>query len=162
TVDAIVKDRITISTVAISPHGSSDIARMQRTALRAGGRFYEVTDPSKLPQIFIKEASTIQRSMIVEGDIPPVVMGTTEALKGIPSDAIPLLHGYTITHAKPLSKTSIGALVPKDQSGGENQFDGLMIEWTYGLGRTIAFTSDAKARWARSWVAWENYRKFWS
>jgi len=162
TVDAIVKDRITISTVAISPHGSSDIARMQRTAQRAGGRFYEVTDPAKLPQIFIKEAATIQRSMIVEGDIPPVVMGATEALKGIPQDAIPFLHGYTITHPKPLSKTSLGALVPKDQTGGETQFDALMSEWTYGLGRTISFTSDAKARWARSWVAWENYRKFWS
>ncbi|MBV8882119.1 MAG: VWA domain-containing protein [Planctomycetaceae bacterium] len=162
TVDAIIKDRVTISTVAISPHGSSDIARMQRTALRAGGRFYEVTDPTKLPQIFIKEASTIQRSMIVEGDVPPVVLGTAEALKGIPPDAIPLLHGYTITHPKPLSKTVLGALVPKDQSGGDTQFDGLMVEWTYGLGRTIAFTSDAKARWARSWVAWENYRKFWS
>ncbi|HZE97046.1 MAG TPA: VWA domain-containing protein [Planctomycetota bacterium] len=162
TVDAIVKDRITISTVAISPHGSSDLARMQRTALRAGGRFYEVTDPNKLPQIFIKEASTIQRSMIVEGDIPPVVLGATESIKGIPQDAIPLLHGYTITHPKPLSKTTLGALVPKDEAGGENQFDALMTEWTYGLGRTVAFTSDAKARWARSWVAWENYRKFWS
>jgi hypothetical protein len=26
----------------------------------------------------------------------------------------------------------------------------------------MAFTSDAKNRWGRSWVAWENYRKFWS
>lgn len=162
TVDAMVKDRITISTVAIGPHGASDVGRMQRVALRAGGRFYEVTDASKLPQIFIKEASTIQRSMIIEGDIPPVVLGTTEALKGIPGDSIPTLHGYTITHPKPLSKMSIGALVPKDQSGPENQFDAIMVEWTYGLGRTIAFTSDAKARWARSWVGWENYRKFWS
>jgi len=162
TIDAIAKDRITISTVAISPHGSSDLARMQRTALRTGGRFYEVTDPTKLPQIFIKEASTIQRSMIVEGDIPPVVLGSSESLKGIPQDALPILHGYTITHPKPLSKTAIGALVPKDQSGSETQFDGLLIEWTYGLGRTIAFTSDAKKRWASGWVAWENYRKFWS
>jgi hypothetical protein len=162
TLDAIVKDRITVSTVAISPHGSSDLARMQRTALRTGGRFYEVTDPTKLPQIFIKEASTIQRSMIIEGDIPPVVLGTTEALKGIPKDAIPLLHGYTITQPKPLSKVAIGALVPKDQSGGETQFDALLVEWTYGLGRAVAFTSDAKKRWASNWVAWENYNKFWS
>jgi uncharacterized membrane protein len=161
-VDAMIKDRITISTVAISPHGSSDIGRMQRVALRAGGRFYEVTDPTKLPQIFIKEASTIQRSMIIEGDIPPVVMGATDALKGIPGNAIPTLHGYTLTHPKPLSKTSMGALVPKDQSGSENQFDALLVEWTYGLGRTMAFTSDAKNRWASSWVGWENYRKFWS
>lgn len=162
TLDAIIKDRITVSTVAISPHGSSDIARMQKTALRTGGRFYEVTDPTKLPQIFIKEASTIQRSMIIEGDIPPVVLGSTETLKGIPNDAVPILHGYTITHPKPLSKTSMGALVPKDQAGGETQFDGLLVEWTYGLGRTMAFTSDAKNRWASSWVAWENYSKFWS
>ena len=114
----MIADRITVSTVAMGPHGASDVSRMQRVALRAGGRFYEVTDASKLPQIFIKEASTIQRSMIIEGDIPPVVLGTTEALKGIPKDAIPTLHGYTITHPKPLSKTSMGALVPKDQSGG--------------------------------------------
>jgi hypothetical protein len=57
---------------------------------------------------------------------------------------------------------SLGALVPKDQSGPENQFDALMVEWTYGLGRSIAFTSDAKPRWGKSWVGWENYRKFWS
>lgn len=162
TVDSMVKDRITISTVAISPHGSSDVSRMQRVAQRAGGRFYEVTDPNKLPQIFIKEASTIQRSMIVEGDIPPVVVGTTQALKGIPADSLPVLHGYTITHPKPLSKMSLGARVPVDQGGGETQFDGLLVEWTYGLGHTMAFTSDAKPRWARGWVAWENYRKFWS
>ena len=162
TVDAMIKDRITISTVAISPHGASDVNRMQQVALRAGGRFYEVTDPSKLPQIFIKEASTIQRSMIIEGSIAPVVMGVTETLKGIAQDTIPLLNGYTITHPKPLSKMSIGALVPKDQSGPENQFDALMVEWTYGLGRSIAFTSDAKNRWAKNWVGWENYRKFWS
>jgi uncharacterized membrane protein len=162
TVDAIIKDRITISTVAISPHGSSDINRMQRTAQRAGGRFYEVTDPTKLPQIFIKEAATIQRSMVIEGEIPPVVLGTAEALKGIPPTAIPLLRGYTLTHPKPLSRLSLGALVPKDQAGGETQFDALLVEWTYGLGRTMAFTSDAKRRWGASWVAWENYRKFWS
>lgn len=162
TLDAIIRDRITVSTVAISPHGSSDLGRMQKTALRTGGRFYEVTDPAKLPQIFIKEASTVQRSMIIEGDIPPVVLGTSDSLKGIPQDALPLLHGYTITQPKPLSKTAVGALVPKDQAGGETQFDALLVEWTYGLGRSMAFTSDAKKRWASGWVAWDNYRKFWS
>lgn len=162
TVDAMIKDRITISTVAISPHGSSDLGRMQRVAVRAGGRFYEVTDASKLPQIFIKEASTIQRSMIIEGDIPPVVMGATEALKGLGQDGLPLLRGYTITHPKPLAKVSLGAAVPKDQSGGESQFDALYAEWPYGLGRTIAFTSDAKERWGKSWVGWPGYGKFWS
>jgi hypothetical protein len=38
----------------------------------------------------------------------------------------------------------------------------LLVEWTYGLGRTMAFTSDAKNRWASNWIVWENYSKFWS
>jgi uncharacterized membrane protein len=52
--------------------------------------------------------------------------------------------------------------VPKDQSGGRTSSTRSSVEWTYGLGRTMAFTSDAKNRWARDWVGWENYRKFWS
>jgi len=164
-VDDVVKDRITISTVAIFPHSGSDVDKMAQIAARAKGRFYNVNDPKKLPQIFIKEASTLQRSMIIEGTIPPVVMRVTDALTGIRQDEMPALHGYTLTHPKehPLVRTSIGAPVPKEQGGGEGQpLDALMSEWTYGLGKTVAWTSDAKNRWAKDWVGWAKYKKFWS
>lgn len=162
-VEAIVKDRITISTVAIYPHSESDIDKMAKVAQAGKGRFYHVKDPATLPQIFIKEAATIQRSMIIEGRIPPVVQGHTEALKGIGADELPALLGYTLTNPKPLSRTSLGAPVAKKEGESEPaQADALLSEWTYGLGRTIAFTSDAKPRWATEWVVWEKYRKFWS
>ncbi len=162
-VDAIVKDRITISTVAIAPHSDNDIDKMATVAQAAKGRFYHVTDPGKLPQIFIKEAATLQRSMIIEGKIPPTVLGYAEALKGIAPADLPALHGYTLTNPKPLTRTSLGAPIAREQ-GDTNpaQFDALLSEWTYGLGRTMAFTSDAKPRWAREWVGWANYDKFWS
>src|SRR5262249_16216237 len=32
----------------------------------------------------------------------------------------------------------------------------------YGLGRSAAFTSDAKAKWAVLWVRWGGFNKFWS
>src|SRR5205085_4475160 len=112
--DGIKKDRITVSTVAINPHSGTDVQKMDELARRCGGRFYNVQDANKLPQIFIKEAATIQRSMIIEGTIPPVVTGQADALKGIGSGEIPALHGYTLTNPKPLSRTSMAMPIPKD------------------------------------------------
>src|SRR5262249_50085959 len=40
--------------------------------------------------------------------------------------------------------------------------DPLLAHWQYGLGRAVAFTSDAKAKWARIWLNWDKYRQFWS
>ncbi len=162
-VDAMVQDRITITTVAIFPHGGSDLDKMAAVASVGRGRFYNVTDPGKLPQIFIKEAATLQRSMVIEGRIPPTVLGHSEAIKGIAPGEFPPLYGYTLTNPKPLSRLVLGAPVEKTQGeDGPGAFDPLLAEWLYGLGRTMAFTSDAKARWAKDWVGWEKYRKFWS
>jgi hypothetical protein len=157
TVDAMIKDRITISTVAISPHGASDVNRMQQVALRAGGRFYEVTDPSKLPQIFIKEASTIQRPCHRRHSA--VVMATASA-EGIPAVRSPTLRIYTITHRSRSRRCRSARSCRRTQRAGE-PVHARCGRWA-GLGRSIAFTSDAKKRWASGWVAWENYRKFWS
>ena len=32
----------------------------------------------------------------------------------------------------------------------------------YGLGRSVAFTSDAGRRWAKAWPDWQSYAAFWS
>jgi hypothetical protein len=40
--------------------------------------------------------------------------------------------------------------------------DPLLAHWQYGLGRAVAFTSDAKPKWARIWMNWDKYRQFWS
>jgi len=40
--------------------------------------------------------------------------------------------------------------------------DPLLAHWQYGLGRSVAFTSDAKAKWSKNWIAWDKYRQFWS
>src|SRR5439155_569375 len=40
--------------------------------------------------------------------------------------------------------------------------DPLLAHWQFGLGRALAFTSDAKAKWAQDWLGWPKYRQFWS
>ncbi len=42
------------------------------------------------------------------------------------------------------------------------QTNPLLAHWTYGLGRSVAFTSDAGRRWAKTWPDWESYAAFWS
>ena len=43
-----------------------------------------------------------------------------------------------------------------------HQEDPLLATWRYGLGRSVAFTSDAKAKWGVLWVRWGAFNKFWS
>jgi uncharacterized membrane protein len=162
-IGGLLADRITLSTIAIAPHGQSDINKMARAAQMGKGRFYHVQDPRALPQIFIKEAATVQRSMVIEGKFAPLVTGASEALKGIDPGELPPLYGYVLVNPKPLARVSMGAPIAKGgESGGGSGVDAILAEWQYGLGRALAFTSDAKNRWAKDWIGWPNYRKFWS
>ena len=40
--------------------------------------------------------------------------------------------------------------------------DPLLAQWQYGLGRSVAWTSDSTGRWAKNWVAWPGFSKFFS
>src|SRR5204862_878452 len=62
------------------------------------------------------------------------------------------LRGYVATSQKPRAETPL--LTDKG--------DPLLAHWQFGLGRSVAFTSDAKAKWAKDWLNWSGYRQFWS
>jgi len=36
------------------------------------------------------------------------------------------------------------------------------VRWQYGLGRATVFTSDAKSRWAASWLTWNGFDRLWA
>jgi hypothetical protein len=38
----------------------------------------------------------------------------------------------------------------------------ILASWTYGLGKAVAWTTDAGRRWATQWTGWENYDKLFS
>jgi hypothetical protein len=42
-----------------------------------------------------------------------------------------------------------------------HQSDPLLAVWQYGLGRAVAWTSDATSRWATDWLRWEEFPTFW-
>ncbi len=146
----IVADRITVSTVLIAGHVGPQT--MMSIAEQGRGRFYNVTSPSMLPQIFIKETAVILKSAIYEEPFKPQVRSASEVTRGIAGADYPQLLGYVATSLKPRAETPL--LTHKG--------DPLLAHWQYGLGRAVAFTSDARAKWGKNWLGWERYRQFWS
>jgi uncharacterized membrane protein len=142
--------RITVSTVLIAGHAGPDT--MIQIAEAGGGQFYNVQDPAQLPQIFIKEAALILKSAIIEEPFRPQQTASSELLKGISPDEFPTLLGYVSTSPKARAETPLVS----------HRGDPVLAHWQIGLGRAAAFTSDAKARWARDWLAWPKYRQFWA
>lgn len=155
---SLVKDMakagMTISTVAINPHSPRDVDVMKYLAQTTGGRYYFAQDPSVLPKIFVKEAKVVKRSLIFNQEFRPQLALSTELTKGIAQPDIPTLMAYVATTPKPR------ALVPL-VSDNENR-DPVFAYWRHGLGKSIAFTSDATSNWGKHWVTWDKYGKFWT
>ncbi|MDB6065686.1 MAG: putative rane protein [Pedosphaera sp.] len=147
---AIVGDRITVSTVLIAGHAGPEA--MISIADKGKGRFYNVTSPNDLPQIFIKEAAVILKSAIYEEPFKPQFKASSELVRGIGGSEYPTLLGYVAT--TPKSRAEIPLVTDKG--------DPLLAHWQYGLGRSVAFTSDAKAKWSKNWLGWSKYQQFWS
>lgn len=145
---------ITCTGVAVFPHSSNPAAvqSLLRIAEATGGRFYNVKDPNSLPQIFVKEAKVVRRSLIVEETFSPrVSFGVSEIIKGIP-DKLPNLDGYVLTGPKGgLAQTILTSV----------KGDPILAAGQAGLGRCVAFTSSADARWASDWMQWSGFERFW-
>jgi hypothetical protein len=118
----------------------------------ARGRFYAVENPVDIPEIFIKEAQIVRRSMIIEQTFQPqIVYSLSEILNGVPP-ALPALDGYVLTGPK-------GGLNQLILSS--DQADPILATCQSGLGRCVAFTSSVDSRWAAQWVQWPDFARFW-
>lgn len=141
---------ITCTGVAVFPHSDADVQSLIRIAQATGGRFYHVKDPNLLPQIFIKEAQTVKRALIVEEPFSPkVIGGYSEILRGL--GGVPGLGGYVLTGPKG-GAAELLIVGPED--------DPILAAWQVGVGRTAALTTSADARWAPAWMGWGGFNRF--
>jgi uncharacterized membrane protein/Mg-chelatase subunit ChlD len=155
-VDGYVAAKISISMIAINPHGGQDVSIMDAIAKQTGGRYYFPQDPAQLPSIFIKEAKTLKRSMLQNRLFTPVVEFPSPILKGI--EAVPQLKGYVLTTIKPRANMILRA---PPQPGEEGDMpDPVLATWRFGLGTTAAWTSDLARNWGVYWVDWDKYNAF--
>jgi uncharacterized membrane protein len=118
-----------------------------------GGNYHEVVIVEQIPMIFASETVLATRAYIIE-ETPfvPALSANSPIMNGITS-APPLL-GYVA--ASPKQTAQVILQTP------DGFADPILATWQYGLGRSVAFTSDATARWGANWVTWEEYARFWS
>ena len=138
---------ITTSVVAV---GQDYAQWLQEVALAGRGKFHLTYDVSTIPAIFTAETLLATRAYIVEEEFTPAISARHPIIEGI--DSAPPLLGYIATSPKETATVILRG--PQD--------DPILAAWQYGLGRAVAFTSDASARWGANWVDWEGFADFWT
>ncbi|MEJ2748035.1 MAG: VWA domain-containing protein [Anaerolineae bacterium] len=147
-IDGLVAEGVTVSTVSIG--NGMDTPWLKEMAQRGNGRFHFTDRAANLPQIFTQETTSIQRSYLIEERFFPSLVSSSPILAGI--TAVPPLYGYVGTTVKDTAQ-----LILKT-----HQDDPLLAAWQYGLGRSVAWTSDATGRWGIDWVRWDGFPAFWA
>lgn len=142
--------KITVSTVAVG--NGADRELLTQIAGWGHGRTYYLEDPATVPQIFTEETELATGKTLREESFKPVVKKNVEAFKGIDFNAAPPLLGYVATKSKDTSEVLLES----------KRKDPILARWQYGLGKSAAFLSDLKDRWAVDWLRWNGYPKFWS
>ncbi|HOU40364.1 MAG TPA: VWA domain-containing protein [Promineifilum sp.] len=139
---------ITVSMVSIGQ--GPDTPWLRQMAELGNGRFHLTNEAANLPQIFTQETAAIQRSYLVEERFFPAQVASSPILAGIRET--PALYGYVATSAKATAQVALET----------PRADPLLALWQYGLGRSLAWTSDATGRWAQDWVRWGGFATFWN
>jgi uncharacterized membrane protein len=152
--------KIKITTVAVGAHGPAGHNELKRIAQKTGGNYHKVSNASTLPSIFMREARRVARPLVFEpeGGVTPIVNQPHEILSGINSQ-LPRLRGFVLTERKDSPLVEVPLISPKPDA---KETATLLATWTYGLGRTATFTSDAGKRWASDWVNSPYYDQFFS
>lgn len=140
-----------VTTTTISIGQNSQLLRDM--AQVGGGNYHVADDVASIPSLFAQETVLATRSYIFEEEsFVPSLTSTNPIMQGV--NELPQLRGYVGTTEKPATQVLLRAPEPYE--------DPVLVAWQYGLGRSVAFTSDATARWAVDWVTWDGFSQFWN
>ena len=144
--ERIAEARISTTTIAI---GDANKELLSQFAEIGGGRAVFVKNVQQLPAV-LTEAVRETQHYTVQEPFQPVIVSPDEPIVadiGMP----PLLYGYVATTEKETAQVLIHS--HKDEP--------ILAAWNFGLGKAIAWTSDAKPAWSKTWIPWHNFGKFW-
>ena len=142
----IAEARISITAIAI---GDANAALLTQLTETSNGHFVPVQNLQELPSVLTEAVRETQR-YIVQEPFQPVITAPSESIvEGIGTP--PRLQGYIATTQKDIAQVFIRS--HKDEP--------VLAGWNIGLGKAVAWTSDAKPVWAEEWIPWHNFGKFW-
>lgn len=138
---------ITTSAVALGSDAAGSL--LDGIAQAGGGKFYSVAHPRLIPRIFVNEARRAARPLIYENPqgFLPQLGAPHEVLRAVtPPPAA--LTGFVMTTVKTNSLVQVLLDHPTFRKEGTGT---IAATWTYGLGRTAVWTTDAGQAWAAAW-----------
>ena len=143
----IAADQIAVTTIAIGDAAAQSL--MESIAREGHGNYKYVRNVGQLPKVFVNAVRQTQEYTMQEPFQPIISEAGSPILADI--DRLPRLYGYIAASEKEQAQVYI-------RSHEEHP---ILAAWSYGLGRTVAFTSDVKPGWGADWIEWENFGKFW-
>ncbi len=153
--------KVTVSTVSVYPHNGDATGlppTMKDIAAQLHGKAYGPinANPNQLPQIFVKEATVVRRSLITEDNNGIKLLRTpssSDMIKGI--GEFQPVKGMVLTSRKNNPQIEIPIVAGKNN-------DPVLAHWQTGLGRAAVYTSDANNQWGAWWVGSPDYNKLWA
>jgi len=142
--DQLVKDMrnegITISTVAVG--SDSDVHLLESIAKDGRGRYYFVDEFSSIPQIFTKETFLASKTYINNRIFTPAIISANSIITPLVNGS-PSLMGYISTSIKDRAELILAS----------DSDEPVLAAWQYGLGRSVAWTSDINGKWTSEYLA---------
>lgn len=144
---------ITVSTIMLG--AETDIGLLREMAEEGGGAFYQTVDPRALPRIFVSDVKTMGGERTMRETSQYEVRPGPGGVSSTEIREFPPIRGYVQTKVKDRARYELLAY-------GGGKAEPLLASWSFGKGRSIAFTSDANGRWSNLWLEWPRYARFWS
>lgn len=146
-------EQITFTTICLGQ--GEDEYFLRELARRGGGRYFLVKDAADLPAVFSRETALSAGNFIREEEFRPWhgLPGSLTEDVNFESEASPPLLGYVAATAREEAHVWLWADEEKERP--------LLATWNIELGKALAFTSDARDRWADKWLPWESYDELW-
>lgn len=144
--------RAHMSWTSIAVGADADQSLLSFLAQEAHGKFFYCDTSDSVPQVFLQQAKSIKRlAEQKERPFRPAPGPAVDRLRGFDPKEMPELTGRV--RAKAREHADVVLLGERDEP--------LLSSWQFGLGRVVAFTSDAKTGWGRDWVTWKGFSSFW-
>ena len=142
-------ENITLSTVAVGEDADNKL--MTNLSEAGEGRFYQASEDTDLPRIFAQEVYLSTKSYLNNREFTPAIRQSKDLLEDVAEDGLPSLLGYISTTAKDMATVYLES----------DKQEPILASWQYGLGRTVAFTSDGENKWTGNYANWDNYSTLW-
>lgn len=147
--DKINKAGITLTCVSIGT-ACNDLL-LEDLANKCGGRYFHTDINTDIPRIFAQEVFLSSNTYLINEEFTPIIRSNDMLIRDFSAGGFPNLYGYVATTAKDRSIQILDT--PKG--------DPLLCYWQYGLGKTVAWTSDVTGEWSSRYSSWENNQLMW-